>query len=181
MRLVFIKYFLLIELSVASIAYSSPLEDLFNGAKEGDVRKVVSALNRGANIHATSNVWGWSAMHFAARRNAVHVILILQARGQNVNVSDTGNWSPLHVAAWYGQIDAVQQLLHLGADPTQVTSNGQNALEIAQQRKHRAVARLLKRAKKNSIIDLTEAEFPWAIGNPFAPLLLEEAGGLNSF
>jgi ankyrin repeat protein len=54
-------------------------------------------------------------------------------------------WTPLHLAAFFGQIDAARLLLDRGADPTAVSNNGlrNTPLHAAVAGKHQDVALLL--------------------------------------
>ena len=59
-----------------------------------------------------------------------------------------GGYTALHYAAYDGQRGAVEALLKLGADPTILTAAGETAARTAANRKHSAVAGLLKSAAK---------------------------------
>lgn len=68
----------------------------------------------------------------------------LVAHGANVNErTDTGG-TPLMKGAWFGNREAVEELLKLGADPTLRDDRGRTAAMLAFERGHDDLAQLLK-------------------------------------
>ena len=71
-------------------------------------------------------------------------IRVLVAHGARVNErTDTGG-TPLMKAAWFGNREAVNELLKLGADPTLRDNRGRTAAMLAFERSHDELAQLLK-------------------------------------
>lgn len=85
--------------------------------KKADDRIVKDLIDRGANIHATSNVNDRTVMFVAARNNRASVIQMLTKRGAKVNIKDSTGTKPYRVAMDFGQEDAVTALVSNGAKP----------------------------------------------------------------
>jgi hypothetical protein len=61
---------------------------------------------------------------------------------------DLSGWTPLHIAAHIGHLDAVMLLLQAGADPATREMHGCTPAQLAEERNHQTVALLLTRAEK---------------------------------
>ena len=72
--------------------------------------------------------------HFSAEKNHLAILRILVARGANVNADlpATDGWTPLHIAAWSGSVEAVEFLLNAGANPTLTDWYGQTPYKVRQ-------------------------------------------------
>ena len=85
---------------------------LHEAAKEGDVAKIRTLLNKGAQVNARSK-GGFTPLHQATRH--VEAIRALLRAGADVNARDKGEFTPLHFAAFWGRVEAVRALLKAGA------------------------------------------------------------------
>lgn len=92
---------------------------LMGAAKNGLDAVVNKLLERGANVHAQCR-WG-NALLLAASSNSLPCVSALLAKGAEVNVrgengSGEVGWTPLHYAAWNGNLEMARQLLKAGAN-----------------------------------------------------------------
>src|SRR3954466_7947580 len=84
---------------------------LFDAARQGDVKQVQELLDKGADVNAR-NKFGATALWFAAYKNRVEVIKLLLARKADPDLRDNvWNSSPLALAVSFGQGDAAKVLL----------------------------------------------------------------------
>jgi ankyrin repeat protein len=67
-------------------------------------------------------------------------------KGLNIDESDAGGYTALHLAAFRGEADKVQKLIALGADPSKAAASGWTPLKSAESEGHTAVVTLLKAA-----------------------------------
>ena len=95
--------------------YGTPLHQAaFYGHRE----VVLVLLEAGCPINIVTSV-GQNILHFAAECGNVGLLGLLVERGLDVN-GDADGYTPLHSAAANGKLEAVRELLRLGADPTVV-------------------------------------------------------------
>ena len=87
-------------------------------------------LKAGADPAAASPVTGRSALHWAAVRDAAHVISLLMERAPqlDVNAEDAAGVTPLQLAVDSGGSAAVLELLRAGADVSAQTESGRPLL-----------------------------------------------------
>jgi ankyrin repeat protein len=97
-------------------------------------RKVSRRSAKKSPLENPHGKWDWKAMHYAARNECTRAIEILKAHGANVNALDGGNWTPLHVAAFYGKLNSASYLLRNGAKPRLLNNDGDTPSEIARKR-----------------------------------------------
>jgi ankyrin repeat protein len=74
----------------------------------------------------------------------IQCIRSLVAHGATVNDRTDSGATPLMKAAWFGNREAVEELLELGADPTLRDNGGRTAAMLAFERGHDELAQLLK-------------------------------------
>jgi len=100
-------------------------------------------LSAGADPNQKDNL-GWAPLHHAVKTDAANLdmISILVSHGANVDVRDKHLRTPLHRAAQFGHVQAVQLLLRLGADPNAQDENGWTPLDRG--RAHPAIVRILE-------------------------------------
>lgn len=93
------------------------LADIHDALKSSDneyaLRKLVDT---NIDPNATYGRWSRTAIHEAARMNAVACIELLVRAGALVDVDDNKGDSPLHLAAWEGHVEAGASLIKAGAD-----------------------------------------------------------------
>jgi ankyrin repeat protein len=92
-------------------------------------------LNQGANPNA-ENSRGETALHLVSRGQfdsqecGVSVVQLLLGRSANVNATDKGQISPLHLACYYGRLEIVRVLLNHCARVNTKDSLGQTPLHL---------------------------------------------------
>lgn len=118
-------------------------------------RKDVLALllERGADVAAPArNKLAVTALHSAVATDAGPVdhdiVRMLIDAGAPVNAPHLGGGTPLHTAAFTGDARSARMLLERGADPTKKTDDGKTAIDVARERGHDDVARMLETAAK---------------------------------
>lgn len=75
----------------------------------------------------------------------VKTIRLLVEYGADVNVCTDSGITPLMNAAWFGNREAAEELLRLGAEATLKNANGKTAATLAFERGHDSLAQLLAR------------------------------------
>ncbi len=87
-----------------------PIDDqLINDAKNGDLDKVIDAINNGADIHACDDY----ALQWACSNGHLDIVKYLIEQGADVH-ADIDN--SLCAASAYGHLDVVKYLMENGAD-----------------------------------------------------------------
>ncbi|XP_046984217.1 26S proteasome non-ATPase regulatory subunit 10-like [Schistocerca americana] len=116
---------------------------LVQAAEQGAVGELRALIAAGADVGARGGLWGFTALHWAARRGDVVVVWLLVGAGAAVDARTEGGWTPLHVAAVNGRAEVAAELLVAGADRGATTRDGRTALDIARQKKHRRLVEML--------------------------------------
>lgn len=101
---------------------------VFWGAiSESELRPCIAALG----VDARDGEFGATPLHWAATyANHPSVIAALVEAGSDVEARDEDKWTPLHVAAIYGNPTVVVALLDAGADLTARGQNGWTPLHV---------------------------------------------------
>jgi uncharacterized protein len=107
-------------------------------------------IERGADVAAPArNPLAVTALHSAVATDVADVDLgmveALLAAGAPVNAPHQGGGTPLHTVAFTGNAEVARMLLERGADPLVRTDDGKTAIDIARERGHEDVVRLLER------------------------------------
>jgi ankyrin repeat protein len=118
--------------------------------KRRDVVKVL--LERGANPSMPSRDQGFTSLHSAVATDAGAVdrdlIRALLVAGADPNLRSREGGTPLHTAAFTGDIDSVELLLAYGADPMATDAKGHTPLDMARDRKNVEAASALHHATR---------------------------------
>jgi len=75
----------------------------------------------------------FNALHFAAARGKLEVLMQLIKHGSDINAQDDDDYTPLMLAAKEGHDEACRLLLLAGADTSISTSQGETAITLAKQ------------------------------------------------
>merc|ERR1711865_106174 len=82
------------------------------------------------------NNFGWTALHAAAARGCIEVVMQLLEHGADVNIKNNTVNTPLHVAAESGHTDVCHVLVQAGADVLITNKLHQKAHELARANRH---------------------------------------------
>ena len=119
--------------------------------KRGDVVKVL--LERGAEPSVPSRDQGFTPLHSAVATDAgeatAEIVRLLLEAGADPNAKSNEGGTPLHSAAFTGDLEIAELLLAYGADPSATDPKGQTPLDIARDRRNVEVAALLHHAVAN--------------------------------
>jgi ankyrin repeat protein len=127
---------------------------LLTAAYNGDFEMVRVLLEYKADVNARHN-GGWTSLHLASRGNLSlgpnitpsfsNVARLLLEHGADINAKATTHFdgTPLHLAAEQGRVEIVHVLLQNGADVSMKDDRGRTALQVASDRGHAEVVKLL--------------------------------------
>ncbi len=106
---------------------------LMNAARSGEGENVRLLLKSGADARAVES-HGWSVAHYAAHQGNLEGLRVLREHGVNLDaLSPVGRGeTPLMVAARKSELDAIRELIRLGADPHAVDRHGENAYAVCE-------------------------------------------------
>ncbi len=117
-------------------------------------RDVVKALlERGAKPSVPSRDQGFTPLHSAVATDAgeatAEIVRLLVEAGADPNAKSNEGGTPLHSAAFTGDLEIAELLLAYGADPAETDPKGLTPLDVARDRRNVEVAALLHRAVTN--------------------------------
>ena len=116
---------------------------LEEAAYRGDSQTVRQILDHGGSGGQID-----MALIFAASNGQVEMVQLLLERGANVNYTDhrlmSDGYSALHWAATKGRESTVSLLLQHGADRSLKSTDGLTALQLAKQRGHASIVKMLE-------------------------------------
>jgi ankyrin repeat protein len=117
-------------------------------------RDVVKALlERGAKPSLPSRDQGFTPLHSAVATDAAasepEIVRLLLEAGADPNAKSREGATPLHSAAFSGDLEVAEMLLAYGADPSATDAKSLTALDIARDRRNVEIAALLHRAVTN--------------------------------
>ena len=129
--------------------FAADREAFFAACLAGDVKLVRTLLDNGFRPNRGDDDL-YTALHRLTEvfRPKVHgaVAQLLVERGADVNADHpaTDGWTPLHLAAWSGNAEAVRFLLLNNADASLGDWYGQTPLQVAQYAGHHEAADALR-------------------------------------
>jgi ankyrin repeat protein len=122
--------------------------ELLEAAENGDLIKLQTALEKGANPN-TKDDDGWTPLHWAAYRGHVDVVRVLLERGADPNAKNNKGSTPLHWAAYRGHVEILELMLECGADP-RIADNGGGGHIPLDYAEDSTIRSLLESALRNS-------------------------------
>lgn len=105
-------------------------DPLIIAAKDGKICDVEDLLNNGTNVNV-KDIFGNTALYWAAFRGYVEILCLLVRRGANINCRNNLGWSPLHAASRWGLTTCISLLLDAGAEIDCRTVDGKTPLHVA--------------------------------------------------
>eukprot|EP00322_Chrysochromulina_rotalis_P021361 CAMPEP_0115867810 /NCGR_PEP_ID=MMETSP0287-20121206/20958_1 /TAXON_ID=412157 /ORGANISM="Chrysochromulina rotalis, Strain UIO044" /LENGTH=193 /DNA_ID=CAMNT_0003322423 /DNA_START=42 /DNA_END=623 /DNA_ORIENTATION=- len=126
----------------------APDNDLFKAIRsfsDTGMGPVDAALAAGADINAKDKL-GYTALHLSIKNKLTELANKLVEVGSiDVNLKTNKGFTPIHVAAWKGDIDMVETLIKKGADIKAKDTAGRNVWGIAHDWHKEEILELLKR------------------------------------
>lgn len=116
--------------------------DLYNAAREGNLKKVNQLIDSETNVDQ-SKLYGRTPLYIASAGGYTDVCALLIDRGADVNQADDDGWTPLLIASQCGHVKVCALLLDNGADVGQANNDGWTPLLGASLDGHADVCALL--------------------------------------
>lgn len=125
------RYVLYVLLLLACGSSARDDSALFVAARSGDAARVTQLVKQGAdpNQHAGTN--DWPVLMHAVHKHQLATAAALLDAGANPNRGNPKGYTPLMMAAGYGQADMVKLLLARGANARAADDRGATALDYA--------------------------------------------------
>ena len=108
----------------------------------GHTEVVQQLLAAGAPVNHN----GWTPLIYAAARNRTDIARLLIAKGAELNAAADNGTTALMMAAREGHLQMLLLLLEHGANAKHVSPEGHSALSLAQDRSHRGIEGVLRKA-----------------------------------
>ena len=116
---------------------------IWQAAIDNDATKIRKLYSKGTDINIVDSS-GYTALHYASRNGHTELVNLLISYGACVNcVTKAGKDTPLHRAAYVGNLDVIKTLLSAGASIKQQNVDGQTCFHKAVQRNHVDVVQYL--------------------------------------
>ena len=105
-------------------------EELLAAGLSGDLRTVQRLVRERVNVnHFNSD--RETALHMAASRGHLSIVIFLLNNGANINAQTTNRWIPLHHAVRFNRPQVANYLMAKGAPPHFKTGDGLDSFDIA--------------------------------------------------
>lgn len=102
--------------------------------------------------------YGWGYLHYAAIRNNTDVINALVKNGNDVNIKDRDLKTPLFHAIIFLSLDAIKELLNLGANPMLRDIDGNHCLFLAEGKNNPELNNILNLEERKKTEDIYKNE-----------------------
>lgn len=109
-------------------ALSAPADDIHEAAKQGDLTKVKTLLEKDPELIDAKDENGETPLFRASESGHKDIVEYLIVKGAQVNAQNNANQNALFYAAYYGQPEIVNLLLSKGADFKGVDRYGRSPL-----------------------------------------------------
>ena len=129
--------------STQSHSNTASATELHNATKAGDIKKVRSLLNQGADINMAEGKYYYTPLHTASKEGHAEIVTLLIERGANVNAKRIFGHTPLHEAAFEGKTNIAKLLIDRGADVNAKSNSGNTPLHETAFEGHKETTRLL--------------------------------------
>jgi serine/threonine protein kinase len=127
----------------------SPIADIHDAAKSGDIERVRALLNSNPNLISSKTDEGLTPLHEAALYGRKEVVELLLGRKAEINSTDNGGGTALHYAAMNAHKDVVELLLANNIEVDATNLDGDTPLDYAAMKGHNDIIKLLLAKKAN--------------------------------
>lgn len=107
----------------------------------------------------TSGTYAETPMHIAATHGYIQVLSYLIATGANIHAKDLDLWQPIHCAAYWKKLVAIELLILNGADLTSVTNEGETSIDLCNDEQVRQWMWDLQLSKKSKFVPLPSLNY----------------------
>ena len=127
------KFFLIFTLLISTVLFAGPNDDLLEAARQGDVEKIKTALNAGADVNYEMPGPGITAIFLAAQGGHVEAVKLLIKMKADVNgMEKMDGRTVLIISSQNGHPEVVELLIRAGAKINMKDYNNHTALGMAE-------------------------------------------------
>merc|ERR1712126_398688 len=122
---------------------------LFLAAQKDEKDLALLLIRKGANVNLLSSK-GFSAAYAAVENGDLEIVEALAKAGADLDVQGTPGiggstgWTPLMNAAYFGKVEIVRFLKNQGVDVGKTDTNGDTALDLAEQQFNSEIIKILR-------------------------------------